>query len=666
MALPNLATAGAGMLGSVLESVAGLITKPFQSTLGQFANYNFPISLPDISAIIGAQQRGLITDLTAYQAAARKGIMFDPGSASEARFPHPHFERRLWDAAADLQWIRPYPQFMIDAYARGILGRDAAKRLVTRAGGHWNDWAELLGAHYAWPPAGMVLEARNRGYIGRDAMHQYLGHLGIGDADARALVDKMREAIPSISDLIHMQIREAFAWPLAQQLQLYDEFPADIVPWMEKLGYYGGPDQQVQSDGVARRATWPLMYWASHWQPISPTQNYEMMYRLRPGLMALYANRLQALTGQAPNLIPWSMDQVRRWLRVQDYPPAIRDNLAAISFRLPRLWELKSALRLGILQRLQVIQQLLDRGHPSDDAEWIADVWIAQEQRQREAPAEALRKSLVRRNYNALLCLYDTGFASRDVVKGNLQVAGLSEATAELALSVTDLEALCKQTRELLTRFRRDFLVGVLTAQAAKDAMLAAGIQPDRADGHLAFWRTLLTTRRRQLSTEKVLRLLRGGFIGSPEAEQRLANLGWAVADRSVLVTEATARMVRDQALFEFRELQGRVREVRRVAREVEGRLRRQDRERIAAARRLEATQQRAENLGRRTQADLRRIIPISRLIRWYARDYIDEGFLVERLAAQGYSPEAVEGYRRDANEERAKYRESIEANGEA
>lgn len=666
MALP---IAGAVILGgakAIATGVGGIFTRPLGAVQSQLGNYALPISLPAIDGIIAAHQRGLIGGLAAYQAAARLGVMFDPEQQAEARVPPLNFERRIWDAAAELQWIRPFPAFWLDALARGMIPEETAAENLREGGAKLSHWRELLPTFWAVPPPGALSDALNRGIIGPGEFDELLKRLGYGEARYREIIDELREAIPSISDLVHMQVREVFSIPLAQELGLYDEFPADIVPHMERLGYFGGPGDMVLSDGEERPLLWPLAYWAAHWQPISPTQNYEMMYRLRPGRMQIYADRLQSLTGQPAQLVPWNMDQVRRWLRVQDYPPGIRDNLAAISFRLPRLIDLRNAFRLRVLTAEQLKEHLLDRGHPPDDADWLTDLFRRQEAARLNQPQEALQRSLTRRTYEAIRCLYRARFINQGEARGRLTITGVTAEVAELFTETVDLERECEKVQTLLRRLRREFLAGDITAADVRVALDAAGWQSDAIDAILEEWGPRLTRRRRQMSTATIQRLHRDGFIDNDEAQRRLRNLGWSTVDAQVFVSESIARMLRSQAIFAYRELQQRVREVRQLARGVEQTARRQAQERLAAARRLEAVQRRSENLARRTQADLRRVAPVARLVRWFARGHIDIDFFTDQLRAQGYPPQAVTNYLREAEDAKREYQARAAGNGQA
>src|SRR5439155_13478403 len=112
---------------------------------------------------------------------------------------------------------------------------------------------------------------------------------GLSTQDIGFNILKWKEEIPGPSDLIRFAVREGFTPAIVTLYRYNDDFPVEIIPWMQKQGFTGdvGIPRPPGIDSQGRplppgNATWADLHWWAHWELPSPTQGYEMVHRLYP------------------------------------------------------------------------------------------------------------------------------------------------------------------------------------------------------------------------------------------------------------------------------------------------------------------------------------------------------------------------------------------------
>jgi hypothetical protein len=196
---------------------------------------------------------------------------------------------------------------------------------------------------------------------------------------------KIREPLPSTSDLIRMVVREAFV------PEMVTEAPKEFVEQMAKLGW---------------TKEWCDRFWTAHWEPMPLPQAYENLWR-----------------GY------WTPDDFLDYLRIADIHPMWREDILAVAFRPPTVRELGYGYDVGVYTEDDIIKYRRWAGLSEEDAKKAAKALIAY---RTEAEREACRREHLR--------LYALGKETREEFEANLRRLGTPEAAIPLWLERGDLE----------------------------------------------------------------------------------------------------------------------------------------------------------------------------------------------------------------------------------
>lgn len=585
------------------------------------------LPVPGMDAIIRGWSHGLISDRRTNEEKTPLEKLIERAGA----------EPFHWRWVKNLSLAVPDPGTIHQAFTRGYIDFDEWKQLLIRSGARDFHWNAVLPAYEAVPSVAETLNLYNRRFIDDKSLDDLLHRNGFADQNNRELIKNLRFAIPSISDLITMQVRETFDPKLANALGLYDESPSSIIPYFEAQGLnwtVTKPDRVTplvgSVDGNPRPLTWPDMYWAMHWRPFSPEQVFRMWHLLRP-------ERIERYKGRGLRVEPTDLEFVRQWLRIQDYPPRVRDYLAAIAFTPLRLIDIRSALQTGVaadawardnnlpapigeaarqdFSRKWAIQQYLDRGvHPAD-AEVQADLAIEQLRRRRLSAVTNLERSSLGRFLANTINEYKTGILNRAGAEEILKTATLPEPAIRLVLDNADNEVSSGIVKETLKLIRRRYLDGVSTAADVRTELNRVGISAERGTQYINLWTAQRTQRSRTITTAKIQEWARDGLLPFDEARRRLENLGWSQPD----------------TLLHLAEIQLDINKVQVAA------IQAADKTQRAQAKELERLIKLSQQQQERMVAELRRLTPVATLKKWLKLGIVSEAFFQQRMATLGY-----------------------------
>lgn len=147
----------------------------------------------------------------------------------------------------------------------------------------------------------------------------------------REKMEAIARAIPTMTDMSRLAVREVYDPAKRKALDLDAEFPEAYAT-------------EVAKHGMARADAKDL--WAGHWRLPSLTQGFTMFHRDK-----LTRAELSSL------------------IKSLDYAPIWREKLEAISFHLPSVRDLRYMLRYKIKTRAEVVQGYKQLGYSDDDAE---------------------------------------------------------------------------------------------------------------------------------------------------------------------------------------------------------------------------------------------------------------------------------------------------------
>lgn len=638
----------AGMLGSaIFNDVMGRMSSAVDALLGptrvqviQGINRNDPVVIPDVSIITDCVNRRLISPELFVWAAASQGANF--GAKQDS--PTQRNASILWEAARQATLEVPSVSFVMDCWSRGYFEgrRDDVKQAIARAGGEVEVWERYLDGFYSFPAVGDLIAARNRELINDDKWTEGLKRNGFGLSWTRRMFEQLRDQLPGPSDLVHFAVKEAFSVDVANAVGLYDEFPAVIMPYMKGQGLGWDLQFQIRADGVERRANVADLYWAAHWQPISPQQAIGMFHLLRP-------NRLQRYRDAGLDPKDFSLDDVRRWLRINDYPASVREQLVTLSFTPLRLVDIRAALAMNwrinnvpgyadtipaplrnaaaAWDRAWGVEQFRDRGVLPEDANTQVTLVYTTAAAALGAPIRAANLAVIKESVKVLREGYAAGLLTRANVRGGLQDLGISQSAADAMLDIEDAKRQLRIAAVAISALRKGYLSGAIQGSEAFQRLQNAGIQEDRAQELVNLWYSEFNVNRRHATTERIIKWVSTGRMSMTDASRRLENLGWDNPDLTLLLAEAEGKalVLRAQAIRAAdRDRRSRVAQLDKIRRE------------MAAAQ-------------KQVEAAIRRQTPVATLQRWLRKREITRDRFIRRMMQMGYDLPTSELYAEDA-----------------
>lgn len=667
--LVPLAYAGASVGSSLMSGWAGGHVSALSTAALRGSTYHSNVRNPNVvptpDAAIAAWSKGLISRSRMILIGLLHGaVLGDPQQVEEALRTDTTLtaqERTQFrDAANRLRMASAFwapimeahrgtlsPGEVMSAYASGIVLPTEVAALVTRGGGDPDHYWSVRQAYEAVPTIGPLYEARWRGLITPERFDYWLRRQGHVDPQARQIMAAGLEALPPISDVITFSVREVFSPDVSVPAGYWNEFPDEVLQWAAKqgLGWETGLRRPV--NGVDTNTTPAHWYWAAHWQPISPTQSYEMLHRLRPGRVTRYERMISTPDNPNPRIEPFTMDDVQRWLRVSDYPPSVRNQLAAISFSVMRLVDIRAVFKLIPNRRQWAIEQLLDRGYVQEDATQTVDLWARQNadsaQRQARREEDKATAQLVKQARES----YRLGVVTREALRASLTAVGFASAAIDAVISVEDNESRLSIIRATIARVRQEVRNGNLEFDRAVTLLTRAGIGEVQARAEALRAVNSITTRRQQATTAQIQRWVSRGTMTAAEGQRRLRNLGWENADIALLVGESVGNLNQLRAKLAAQAAQANQRRIKGV----------------------EGARKEAIKLRQQAESALRRIAPVGVIKKLLEAGIISERRAISRLSAQGYPPQAIAEYlalwRQERGEKNGQAKEAEETTGQ-
>lgn len=660
--------------GVLLPTVAKALMLPIdtywsaQRSIGDYTSHQFawhknPCVLPSPDTLMDLLVREMGPSRNVVVGALRcHGIdLYAPAR----RFKAVDDRRLLWHAVEAMKAEVPNATWMLDAWRRGLLGREQAERALIRAGGDWERMtefadtlrdrpgiAEIIRAHaegrldradattlikeagsdislwegpILWqresPGLAEMLEWRRRGLMDASEMRFYLGRRRLDHSALAGRYERLVQAIPGIADTLRMGVRQLFSPEIVADYGLYDEFPETMRPFFAQLGLDYPTDLNMPARLGGRQLTLPELYWGMTREILPLGSAYLAYQRLRPDRVADFAD-------EVPGIRPFTIDDLRYHMRVAGYPPPMRDFLIALSHPPLGRREIQWGVQFLGWNVAQTKPHFLDLGASQTTAQLQAEIAVARA----EAREDAWKASVERRAHISTVStiegMYNEGIIDRATALRNLSAAGLSADLSTQLLDLDDATRARGLLREAVRGTGRDFLSGSISAGEAIAALAALGIREQRAGELMQIWSIRKSRHRRQADTGRILRWLGQGRITPQDARRRLTNLDWTDPDTLLLIGEALSNLdklrAREQKAAESEQTR-RAKEIQRLAKE-------------------------AESEKRRLLAEANRVAPRSVLQTWLKDDVIDETTFRDLLAQRGYPQEDIDRYVQDIN----------------
>lgn len=485
------------------ESVGRPILRPLE----QLGNSAMPTEIPDVDTLLDLAIRGWITEDQAQT------------------------------------WLKMH----------GVLLNSTGTVDLTGAIAEYKDRAALWNRTY-WakqelPTTGELFDLANRGLLSNADLDTALRRRGFYSSIVRGALENLRYEIPSSSDLVRFSVRHVFEPDLIARLGYNQEFRPILDMWhrFQGLNYpiFTGPfGEQVKTfekdvglppgafiqsylDNGLTDPTWAQAFWWSHWVLPSPTQGYEMYFRLRP-------DRNRAFDPEFARDLDFGLEDLNLLLRANDYPPFYRSALAAIAHRIPGIRFLRQLRSTDVFKQEDVVELLLRQGYSPGDAAVLGE---AVERNDRDVR----RKAIEQQAKGQLARYWELGVIDKNEYVSLLQKHGLTPQDAADAADLAEIDLHADRVKKIIVYVKQQFIKGATDPDQTANLLRDAGVTPERAALYVADWGLEIRSKHRELSASQAYRMTCEGFLTLDDLSQRLANLGYAAGDIGLLVEETRA-----------------------------------------------------------------------------------------------------------------------------
>jgi hypothetical protein len=380
-----------------------------------------------------------------------------------------------------------------------------------------------------------------------------------------------------------------------------------------------------------------------HWSPISPTQSYEMFQRLRP-------NRIGRFGPDFARMRPFTLQDVRDMLRINDYPPSLRDQPTAIAYRRPRLVDIDRFFTSGQIDEEEVYELHLDLGYTVTDARMRTN-WLKTEKLKKDYTADEKRwvRQIVKLYVMGKLTW--TGGADKIIqfltgkplwvyfqpapVGADGALFAWAKNIAYHAMTTADIDIQVKEGNILMRLWRRRLYRGMNTFDEVKTEMAANGWSTPGINRFIAEVQAELAGGRLMLSTSWIKRMACTNCISIAMANDYLRNLGWVEPEIDWLLCDIERCVSAEQSAMQAKNAR--------------------DTKTKAAA--LERQANALKRKRKEVLSTLNKQASPTKLRRYYVRNVINEEEYVSELQKRGFDEHAIELQLADAKIDRAAYR---------
>ena len=421
----------------------------------------------------------------------------------------------------------------------------------------------------------------------------------------------------------------------------YDaEFPEAFEYWMQRQGLGADARTPRQVDRNNPPLTWAQLYWRVKWRNISPQEAFAMFHRLR-------ANRLARFGLPAGQLREFTYQDMLDVLKINDFAPPFRSQLAAINSTLLTRVDINRAYQLRVIDRAEVLEQYKDRGYTPADAE-ILTRYVETVDRVRRSKTYTRRtKAQVLESWNlglmtrtaAGIALYELQFEDpqklldfRALPQNDKEFRALQDPAIRVELANAEFERQQLNAKRIIAVTRKLYLQAALRDDETRNRLAAIGVQSERIEEWLLSWAIERQGPRKLLTARQIQTAVGTGVLTYQVGYFRLVLLGYLPEDARTLLAQSQ----RSLALAQAKAAQAQAKSVAQQQRAA------------AAAVKALASESKA------AQQELARFAAPAQLVKWYAKGYLDGRILEQRLAAILADPVKVASYIDEARDARA------------
>lgn len=423
--------------------------------------------------------------------------------------------------------------------------------------------AMIFAAMRQVPGITEAINFRRRKLISQDQLDGMIFANGITSGADRANILEMVKAMPEPARLIDVAAGQLWDNERANRWGLDQEMPDQLALWSSRIGQDYGSSIDASDQSRYGGIPWHAMAWREHWKLPSIAVLAEWMHRFR-------GDPNDDTTWSEPGYRPMTKDEKADMWQAAGVPPNMRLHYERL------LWQPLSIRHIRLVYGKEKVPELDAIGNIRRDANgdvimgrhpriWLQDKLMAtgindhdansisRAMVQDAADRDALPGLKLRKHYDDKYVLqvqdaYRVGSATREQAQGQLTAKGIPDESARTITATIDLELYSGVIKAIAKRAKSDYLSGRTDVAGAHDRLTMGGVQQDRATLYVQAWAAEFGEGRRHLSTDRILRALRRGFITEQDALQRLDNLGWSRPDELIMLEEVAADIAKDNA----------------------------------------------------------------------------------------------------------------------
>ena len=418
---------------------------------------------------------------------------------------------------------------------RGLTSEGDALTQLEKAGFTDEQIAQLIALRQQLLNVGETVALWRRGKIEDEEFYTRLHALGFLGEDVEH-VRTLAYAVPGIQDVILFGVREVFDLDFAIEFgQLEGASDSQIALVRDKLGGFGsGIEGSIaamvhfaKQSGLSEE--WALAYWASHWRLPSITSLFAMVHRLAPDIVDDKADDFRDI-GLDPEALKFTIPELQRQLRAQDFTPAFRERLTALSFRPLTRVDIRRMNKVGLLDIEQVTRRYRELGFSPDDAALMASFTL-EFNREPEPEDDKETKELTR---TQVLNFMENGFLNEVDAQELLEAIGYTPSVAEVFIALKQLDILASVQRQKIKAIRERFNARLISFNEAVTSFDTLNLPTLQRDAILADMEAEIASRVRMPTIGQLDKLAGEEIISHAEYVQTLQDLGLPViwADR--------------------------------------------------------------------------------------------------------------------------------------
>lgn len=343
--------------------------------------------------------------------------------------------------------------------------------------------------------------------IDKEWRDRLLKRAAIDTNDEMYFWETLSESLPGPSDLMRMMTRDVVDQEVVNSEKLDTDFD---VKWADQIKEWG--QRQNITDDTAK------MYWRAHWDYPSTGQVFETLHRLRPDANATTPD------GQRVEV---TLDDARRLLKINDLAPEWVDRMIATSYAIIPARQLKLAWSSGVIDEDGLISGFQDAGYTKADAIKQSKAAITQSRDQRAKFGGWLSPT-------ELSAMYRSSAIDATTYESQLLQQGLSQEFAGAVIESDDNRVMAADVKAKQAGLRKSYLRGDKDDQEYIAALEQIGIDHERAvqiNNRDSF---VKNTTRKEISLEKLCKMVARGLIDVPEYIRRAKNLGFNEQDSTL------------------------------------------------------------------------------------------------------------------------------------